>query len=50
MEMVIGWLFDQLGAALFYGLPALLIGWNVLPQPAIVKKYYDKAVAYVKSK
>jgi hypothetical protein len=28
----------------------LLVGWNVFPQPAIVKEYYDKAVAYVKEK
>ena len=47
---IFAWVFEQVGAALFYGVPALLIGWNVLPQPAFVKKYYDKAVAYVKSK
>ena len=50
MEMVIGWLFEQLTAAGVYGGIGLLVGWNVLPQPAVVKKYYDKAVAYAKSK
>lgn len=27
----------------------LLIGWNVLPQPEVVREYYDKAVAWVKA-
>jgi len=28
----------------------LLLGWNVLEQPAIVKTYFDKASAWVKAK
>jgi hypothetical protein len=47
---IIAWLFEQLGAAVVYGGAGLLVGWNVLPQPAFVKKYYDKAVAAVKAK
>ena len=35
--------------ALIFG-AGLLVGWNVLPQPVIVRKYYDIAVAYVKEK
>jgi len=27
----------------------LLIGWNLLEQPAIVRTYWDKAVAKIKS-
>ena len=50
MEMLIGWIVEQVGYAGLYGGAGLLIGWNVLPQPAFVKRYYDKAVAYVNSK
>lgn len=50
MEALIGWVVEQVGYAGLYGTVGLLIGWNVIPQPAFVKKYYDKAVAYVKSK
>ena len=50
MEALIGWVIEQVGYAGLYGTAGLLIGWNVLPQPAFVKTYYDKAVAYVKSK
>lgn len=38
------------GEPAFYGSVGLLVGWNVLPQPAVVKEWYDKAVAWVKSK
>jgi hypothetical protein len=48
--MMIGWLIEQLGAAVVYGGIGLLIGWNVLPQPAWVKAQWDKGVAFVKSK
>ena len=47
---ILGWLVEQFGALLVYGGIGLLVGWNVLPQPAFVKKYYDMAVAYVKAK
>ena len=47
---MIGWLIEQAGAAVVYGGIGLLVGWNVLPQPEMIKKYYDKAVAYVKAK
>jgi len=47
---MIGWLIEQLGAAIVYGGVGLLIGWNVLPQPAFVKAQWDKAVAFVKAK
>lgn len=50
MEALLGWFIEQLSAAGFYGSVGLLVGWNVLPQPVFVKKYYDKLVAYVKSK
>lgn len=50
MDMIIGWLFEQVGSAVVYGGAGLLIGWNVLPQPAFVKAQYDKAAAWVKSK
>jgi hypothetical protein len=46
----VAWLLDQLGAAIVYGGVGLLVGWNVLPQPAFVKATYDKVIAYVKSK
>ena len=42
------WLLDQLGALAVYGTAGLLVGWNVLPQPAFVKENYDKAAAWVK--
>lgn len=48
--MIIDWLIEQVGAALVYGGIGLLVGWNVLPQPAIVKKYYDKVITAVKTK
>lgn len=47
---VLAWLLEQLGAAVVYGGAGLLVGWNLLAQPAVVKKYYDKAVAAVKAK
>lgn len=47
---ILGWLVEQFGALVVYGGIGLLVGWNVLPQPAVVKKYYDKAAAYVKAK
>ena len=47
---IVVWLIEQVGAAVVYGGAGLLIGWNVLPQPAVVKENYDKAVAYVKAK
>jgi hypothetical protein len=35
---------------LFVGIAGgLLIGWNVLEQPPIIRTYWDKAVAYIKS-
>lgn len=45
METLVMWLIEQLTAAGFYGGIGLLVGWNVLPQPAVVKKYYDLAKA-----
>ncbi len=48
MEMLIGWIVEQVGYASLYGGAGLLVGWTVLPQPAFIKKYYDKAVAAVK--
>ena len=48
--MMIGWLIEQLGAAIVYGGIGLLVGWNVLPQPAFVKAQWDKAFAFVKAK
>ncbi len=50
MEALIGWVIAQVGAAAFYGGIGLLVGWNLLAQPAFVKKYYDKVAAWVKSK
>lgn len=47
---MIGWLVEQVGAAIVYGGIGLLVGWNVLPQPAFVKAQWDKAVAAVKTK
>ncbi len=47
---IIGWLIEQFGALLVYGGIGLLVGWNVMPQPAFVKAQYDKAAAYVKTK
>jgi hypothetical protein len=47
---MISFLVEQLGAAIVYGGIGLLVGWNVLPQPAWVKKMYDSAVAAVKAK
>ena len=38
------------GAPAFYMFVGLMVSWNLLAQPAWVKKYYDKAAAYVKSK
>lgn len=48
--MIIDWLIEQVGAVIVYGGIGLLVGWNVLPQPAIVKAQWDKAVAFVKAK
>lgn len=28
----------------------LLIGWNVLPQPAWIKSLYDKVITWIKTK
>jgi len=47
---MLGWLLEQLGAFVVYGGAGLLVGWNVLPQPKIVKDNYDKVVAWVKAK
>ena len=47
---ITAWLVEQLTVAGVYGSIGLLIGWNVLPQPAFVKSGYDKVVAYVKAK
>ena len=47
---VLGWLLDQLGTLVLYGGVGLLVGWNVFPQPVFVKKFYDKAVVFVKNK
>lgn len=38
------------GEPVFYTIVGLLIGWNVIPQPAMIKAGYDKVVAYVNSK
>ena len=48
MEMLIGWIVEQVGYAGLYGGAGLLVGWNVLPQPAFVKGVYDKVVAKFK--
>lgn len=45
---MLAWLLEQLGALVVYGGAGLLIGWNLLPQPAWVKALWDKAVAKVK--
>jgi hypothetical protein len=50
MDMLVGWIVEQIGYAGLYGGAGLLIGWNLLAQPAFVKSTYDKVVAYVKSK
>ncbi len=47
---MLAWLLEQLGAFVVYGGLGLIVGWNVLPQPAIVKSSYDKVVAWVKAK
>jgi ABC-type transporter Mla maintaining outer membrane lipid asymmetry permease subunit MlaE len=37
--------------SLFVGIAGgLLVGWNVLEQPAIIREYWDKAAAWVASK
>jgi hypothetical protein len=43
-------LIGFVGAPAFYMFVGLMIGWNVLAQPAWVKNLYDKVGAYVKSK
>ncbi len=35
--------------SLFWFSVGLIVGWNVFPQPTLVKYYYDKAVEKVKS-
>lgn len=35
--------------AFFWFSVGLIVGWNVFPQPSIVKNLYDKAVEKVKS-
>ena len=50
MEMVIGWIVEQVGYAGLYGGAGLLVGWNLLAQPTFVKSAYDKVVAYAKAK
>lgn len=47
MDMVIGWIVEQIGYAGLYGGVGLLVGWNVLPQPAFVKGLWDKAKAKI---
>jgi len=41
-ESLLAWLLDQLGAFALYGSVGLLVGWNAIPQPKFIKKYYDK--------
>lgn len=45
-EMVWGWV----DAPIFWGSVGLLVGWNFLPQPAVVKKAVDWVRAKVTSK
>jgi len=41
-ESILNWLLEQLGALAVYGTAGLLVGWNALPQPAWIKKLYDR--------
>ena len=43
-------LIGFVGAPAFYMFVGLMVGWNVLAQPAPIKKLYDKAGAYIKAK
>ena len=48
MDFLVTQLFNLmgfLGAPLFWGIVGLLVGWNLLPQPAVVKKAWDFVVS-----